>query len=81
MTDQLRKDLAGSDTSNDMSERVFAVFTNVLKEFRKIRWTSASALAQYSISHDVCLRCRPVTCGGKIQGPRGRSLLYDIHPP
>ena len=80
MTDQLHKDLAGSGTSNDMSERVFAVFTNALKEFRKIRWTSASALAQDSINHDVCLRCRPETRGGKFKGSRGQPLLYDIPP-
>ena len=69
MTDQLRKDLAGSDTSNDMSECVFAVFTNALKEFRKIRWTIASALAQNSINHDVCLRCRPVTSRARSRAP------------
>jgi len=46
ITDKARKDLAGSGTSNDMSERVLAVFTNVLKELRKIRWTSASAHAR-----------------------------------
>ena len=63
-----------------MSERVFAVFTNVLKEFRKIRWTNASALAQGSINHDVGLRCRPVTRGGKFTGSRGQPLLYDIPP-
>ena len=52
----------------------------MLKEFRKIRWTDASALAQNSINHYVCLRCRPVTRGDKIPGPRGRPLLYDILP-
>jgi len=58
VTDKIRKDLSGSGTNSDMSDRVFAIFGMVLKAFRAIRWTSASAAAQGDISQDVFFRGR-----------------------
>ena len=73
----MRKDLTGSGTNSDMNESVFAIFGGVLKTFRAIRWTNASAGAQDGTNQDVCFRGRAVTRSG-IYGPERPPLLNDI---
>ena len=62
ITERARSDLAGSDTSNDLSERAFAIFTAFKERFRNVGWANASAQAAGAINHHV-VGAAPKTAG------------------
>ena len=62
ITERARSDLTGSDTSNDLSERAFAIFTAFKERFRNVGWANASAQAAGAINHHV-VGAAPKTAG------------------
>ena len=53
ITEQMRQDLAGSDTANDMCERIFGIFDYITGRNRGIVHTAASALSQSKVNKDL----------------------------
>ena len=78
VTAQMREDLEASESSNDISERVFAVFGRIRERSQGIAFPAASSAAAEALNHHV-VPAKPKTAG-KAEASFGKSSRESSTP-